>query len=523
MTAVDESQDTRWADIRPLAFGALGLATLVALYVVSRDNYLLFHTLAEVFAVSVAFATFIITYNTRHFLENNYILLVGTAYLFVGAIDILHALSYRGMGVFPDSGANLPTQLWLAARFLQAAALVAAPFFLGRTLLKTRMLMPAMAVLAGLLLLSIFVGPLMPTAFGDGGLTPFKVASEYAVSAALLAALALLVRKRRYFAPRVAWLLVGYIALSIASELAFTLYTAPDGPANLAGHLIRIVSIYLAYKAIVETALVRPYTLLFRELKMSEERHRAGEERYEHIADALQEALLSVPAQLDGVEFGHLYRSATRSTRVGGDFYDLFPVDAENVAVVVGDVSGKGLEAATLTSRVKDTIRAFCFDGASPALVLERTNRIIMRSTDVTSWVSIFLGILHVPSGHLTYCSAGHPPAAVRRAGGNGEGGRSPLLKTTSPIVGAFETAEFMDEEDELGNGDILLLYTDGVIEARRGKDLFGEERLLALLSDLDGVPAPSVPGRVFASVLEYTSGRLSDDIALVAVARNGD
>jgi serine phosphatase RsbU (regulator of sigma subunit) len=94
------------------------------------------------------------------------------------------------------------------------------------------------------------------------------------------------------------------------------------------------------------------------------------------------------------------------------------------------------------------------------------------------------------------------------------------LLQTTSPILGAFEDAQFKDEEDVLGPGDVLLLYTDGVIEARRGEDLFGEKRLLALLSELDGIAVPSIPGRIFASVLGYTSGRLSDDIALVAVAR---
>ncbi|MHB0980690.1 MAG: MASE3 domain-containing protein [Thermoleophilia bacterium] len=522
MTALDEGQDTRWAGLRPPVFAALGVATLVALYVVSRGSYLLFHSLVEVFTVSVAFSIFIITYNTRHFLENNYVLLVGIACLFVGAMDLLHTLAYRGMGVFPDATADLPTQLWLAARFLQTVALVTAPFFLGKKLLRTRYLVPAMASLTALVLASIFVWPVMPTAFGDQGLTPFKIGGEYVISLGLLGGLILLTRKRRHFSPQVLWLLAGYLVLSIASELAFTLYTEPYGTANLAGHLIRLVAIYLAYKAIVETALVRPYTLMFRELKMSEERHRAGEERFEHIADVLQEALLSVPPELPGVEFGHLYRSATQAARVGGDFYDIFALDDDRVAVVVGDVSGKGLAAATLTSRVKDTMRAYTFEGGSPAWVLERTNSILMRSTDVTSWVSVFLGILQVSTGRLVYCSAGHPPAAVRRTVTPAGAHTSSLLETTSPIVGAFETAQFKDEEDVLGPGDVLLLYTDGVIEARRGRDLFGEERLLALLSELDGIATPSIPGRIFASVLAYTSGRLSDDIALVAVARTG-
>lgn len=520
MTTPDESRGSRWTKLRPVVFAASGVGTLLALYMISWSNYLLFHVLAEIFTVAVAFSIFIITYNTRHLLENNYILLVGTAYVFVGIMDMLHALAYDGMGVFANGGADLPTQLWLAARYLQTGVLVAAPFFLGRPPLKTRRVLPILTALSALLLASIFVWPVMPTAFGDDGLTTFKVVSEYAISVGLLGALYFLVRKRRHFSPQVGMLLAGYIGLSIASELTFTLYSQPFGVANLTGHLIRIVAIYAAYKAIVETALVRPYTLLFRELKVREERHRAGKERYEHIADVLQGALLSVPDELPGVEFGHLYRSATQATRVGGDFYDLFALDGDRVAMLVGDVSGKGLAAATLTSRVKDTIRAYCIEGDSPARALERTNNILMRSTDVTSWASVFLGILHVPSGRLVYCSAGHPPAAIRRTTAADGSHTSFLLETTSPIVGAFEVARFKNEEEVLHLGDVLLMYTDGVIEARRGKDLFGEQRLLALLSDLDGIGTASIPGRIFASVLAYTSGRLSDDIALVALAR---
>ncbi len=523
MTTSHKSRYLRWTTLRPVVFAAIGVGTLVALYLISWSNYLLFHVLAEIFTVSVAFSVFIITYNTRHLLENNYIILVGSAYLFVGITDMLHALAYGGMGVFVNGGVDLPTQLWLAARYLQMGVLVTAPFFLGRPLLRTRRVLPILTTLTALLLASIFVWPVMPSALGDDGLTTFKVASEYAISVGLLGALLLLIRRRRHFSPQVGMLLAGYIGLSIASELAFTLYSQPFGAANLAGHLIRIVAIYAAYKAIVETALVRPYTLLFRELKVREEQHRAGEERYEHIADVLQEALLSVPTELPGVEFGHLYRSATQATRVGGDFYDLFALDGDRIAMLVGDVSGKGLAAATLTSRVKNTIRAYCFEGDSPARVLERTNNILMRSTEVTSWASIFLGFLHVPSGRLVYCSAGHPPTAVRRTSAADGTHTSFLLQTTSPIVGAFEVARFQDEEEFLHPSDVLLMYTDGVTEARSGRDLFGEERLLALLSGLDGIGTPSIPGRIFASLLAYTSGRLSDDIALVALARRAD
>ncbi|HWI41368.1 MAG TPA: MASE3 domain-containing protein, partial [Verrucomicrobiae bacterium] len=110
------------------ALAAAAAAILVALRL---HGYLLFHSFAEIFSATVAFAVFIIVWNTRERTGNGFFLVFGVGSLFVGIIDILHALAYRGMGIFPDS-ANLPTQLWIAARSLQGATLAAAPLFISR-------------------------------------------------------------------------------------------------------------------------------------------------------------------------------------------------------------------------------------------------------------------------------------------------------------------------------------------------------------------------------------------------------
>jgi serine phosphatase RsbU (regulator of sigma subunit) len=521
VTPITSEPKTRWTTVRPYVFASTALAILVVLWALSRENYLLFHTLSEMFAISVAFSVFIIAYNTRSFLRNNYLLIVGMALLFVGVIDLFHALAYKGMNVFRPDDPDLATQLWLCARYLQMAALLVAPLFLSRRPLKVRFLLPIFAVLTALLLLAAFAWDIMPTALDDNGLTQFKVGSEYVICAGLGVALALLISRRRYFEPKVTVMLSGYIVLTILSELAFTLYTEPDGPANLTGHILRILAVYLAYRAIVQTGLVQPYSLLFRELKQSEERHIAGEEQARHIANALQEALLSVPDYLPGLEFAHLYQSATQATRVGGDFYDLFELDGDRVGILVGDVSGKGLPAATLTSRVKDTIRAYSMNGTPPSEVLAQANALLLRSTDTTSWVSLFLGFLHTPTGRLVYSSAGHPPAAVKRASKDpGAAVGAFYLQTTSPILGAFEEATFMDSRVLLEPEDVLVLYTDGVIEARRDGELYGEDRLLAALDDYRGGGAGDMPAAIFEQVKEFTGGRLPDDVAIVALSR---
>ena len=108
------------------------ISFLIGLYFVSIYSYLLFHSLAELFSIVVAFGIFTIAWNSRHILDNPYFLLIGNAYLFIGGLDLLHTLSYKGMGIFPDSGANLPTQLWIAARYLESLSFVIAPFLTER-------------------------------------------------------------------------------------------------------------------------------------------------------------------------------------------------------------------------------------------------------------------------------------------------------------------------------------------------------------------------------------------------------
>ncbi len=514
--AASQARRNPWSRVLPYALGA-GLV-FAGLLATRRYNYVLFHTLAEMFAVVVFMCIFVITFNARRFLNNNYLVFIGLAYLFVGGVDLLHALAYKGMGVFPGTGANLATQLWLLGRYLQTFSLLVAPLFLGRSF-RARYAVAGLTVVTLGGLLTIFAWPIFPDAFlEETGLTAFKRISEYLLSAVLLGALGTLWSRRGAFEPKILALLSGSIAVTVASELCFTLYTDPYANANLIGHFLRIAAVFLFYKALVETALVEPYGLLFRELKRSEESHQRNEKLFRGIANTLQEALLSVPNSIPGLRFGHLYRSATSSTRVGGDFYDLFEIDNRKVGLLIGDVSGKGLKAATLTSVVKNTVRAHAFDRDPPATVMAKVNDCVLRVTDQTSWVSVFLAVYDRSTGTLTYCSAGHPPAVLLRREEDAHNEASFLL-TRSPAVGAFSEVEFVEDTAHLGPEDILVLYTDGVIEARREGVLFGDDRLIEALTGLDGRPAGDIPRLLLKIVQEYSAGRLGDDIALVAVS----
>jgi signal transduction histidine kinase len=248
-----------------------GLVLLVFLYLVSGYSYLLFHSLVELFTVGVTVGIFMIAWNTRRYQNNNYLVFIGIATAFIALVDLLHTLAYKGMGVFADQSANTATQLWIAGRYLQGLSLLIAPFLIGRKL-RIELQLAAYLLVTGLLLGSIFAWQIFPVAYVEGsGLTAFKIISEYIVALSFLAAIGILLWKRQEFNPDVLRYLILSLGFSTASELAFTSYVSVYGGANLAGHMLRLVAFYFLYKAIIETGLVKPYAILLRDLKHSED------------------------------------------------------------------------------------------------------------------------------------------------------------------------------------------------------------------------------------------------------------
>ncbi len=251
-----------------------GIAILAVLWLTSTGNYLLFHGIVELAGISVAVAIFLLVWNTRKVITDEFFLLIGISFLFIGSIDLLHTLAFKGMGVFPGNSADLPTQLWIAGRYFQSITFLAAAFLIGRSITREKKYDPwiflaGCTIGTGLLLSGIFIWQNFPHAFTDGtGLTPFKIASEYVISLVLLATIAILFVKRDRFDPDVWRYLVAAQAFLIAGELAFTSYVSVYGFMNMLGHLFRLVSVYFFYEAIVVVGLTRPYDLLFRELRV---------------------------------------------------------------------------------------------------------------------------------------------------------------------------------------------------------------------------------------------------------------
>jgi len=244
-------------------------ALFVVLWTLQR-NYALFHSLVEIFSVVVACTIFAVFWNARPLLDNAFYLFIGIALLFVGLIDLLHTLSVGEIQVFPGYGTNAGIQLWVVARLLQSVSFVAALVFLGRRI-SAGYLFAAYGLVVALALGSIFGWENFPACYVDGRLTYFKIACEGVICALCLVALGLLVMRREEFDSDVFRLLVVSLLLTVASELAFTLYEDVTSPANIIGHYLKIVAFYLIYCAFVQVGLKKPYAVLFRNLRRAKE------------------------------------------------------------------------------------------------------------------------------------------------------------------------------------------------------------------------------------------------------------
>ncbi|MFA4825575.1 MAG: PAS domain S-box protein [Methanoregula sp.] len=288
------------ANILQLAFIVV---ILTALYLISTVNYLLFHGIVELAGIAVALSIFIIVWNTRRMITDGFFLIIGISFLFFGSIDLVHTLAFKGMGVFSGNSPDLPTQLWIAARYFQSVTFLVATLFIGRSITKDRkydvgIIIAACTAVCALLFASIFVWQIFPHCFIEGsGLTPFKIVSEYIISLILIATIVILYLKREHFDPTVWRFLIAAQVFLILGELAFTSYISVFGFMNMLGHLFRLVSVYLFYRAFVVVSLTRPYDLLLRELKINEDNLKEKRELYRTLVENINDVIFSLDLQ----------------------------------------------------------------------------------------------------------------------------------------------------------------------------------------------------------------------------------
>jgi serine phosphatase RsbU (regulator of sigma subunit) len=259
------------------------------------------------------------------------------------------------------------------------------------------------------------------------------------------------------------------------------------------------------------------------ELSAANARLTAALARERNIAVSLQRSLTQMPPQdaFPGLQVHAIYEPAWEEADVGGDFMDAFPLDEEHLAVVVGDVSGKGLGAAARTAEIKYTLRGMLYERRSPAAALTALNDYLSEagrrdSEPSEDFVCISIAVIEPATGRIVLSVGGsEPPLYVRLAGNSEE------AAVRGTPLGVFSEMKYQEEETYLAPGDLLLFTTDGVTEARRGMEFFGHDGLTrAVTQRRHTARLGDLAQALLTEAREFAGGNLHDDTCLLLVRR---
>ncbi len=276
----------------------VGISLLLLAGYTGIKNFLLFHVFTEGFTIVVSFSIALIVFNTHQNIKSQFIPILGIAYAFAGVFDTLHTLAYRGMGVFPDDFGNMPTQMWVIARYLDSIGMVIAGISFYK-IIKSFYVLIAYAVVSAIILAAVYYWQVFPVAYIDGqGLTPFKVYSEYIICLILITSVVLLVRHKNRFQPLVYRQLLIFFLFSVCTEFSFTFYKTLSGWANVTGHLFKITAFFYLYRAVVVTSLQEPYDQVHKQARDLQDINATLEEEITE-RQAVQQELCQLNAALE--------------------------------------------------------------------------------------------------------------------------------------------------------------------------------------------------------------------------------
>lgn len=216
--------------------------------------------------------------------------------------------------------------------------------------------------------------------------------------------------------------------------------------------------------------------------------------------------------QMEGFELGTVYEPGTGM--MAGDFYDVYSTAAHRLAVVIGDVAGHGIEPSITAFQVKYLLRNFLLQYRDPAQALEELNAVLSASGRPEDLVSVCVVVFDTEANTLRHASAGHPAAWLW------QDSEMRPLRSTGPLLTLDPKGSYFSRELPLGVGDLVLLYTDGLTEARSGGQLFGEERVAGIVRRDPGRDATTLAKILLEAARDFASDPLTDDVAILAARR---
>ncbi len=516
--------------------------------VFNAEAYLSWHVVLELLSIIMSFCIFLVGYYTERTYRLRKII-QSSVFLAVAMLDTFHTLSYSGMPLFivPSSAAKATT-FWIAARLTMAVGmLVAGAIDSRKTLeLKKPIFFIAPVLWSGILfyIIAYHIDKLPPLYIEGVGLTSLKKELEYFVIVLLGVCMVLFARSylknpqgRKGYSYTIMALLI-----SMFSGTAFTMYADVYDTYNLLGHIYKIISYYLLFKALFVLNVQRPYLELHdaeRKLsKFADNLQKLVEERTAEIAAAneklmkdldyarnIQNALLpDTFPKATGLEFAVRYLPCET---IGGDYYNVYKLDDENTGILIGDVAGHGVYAAMITVFINQNInvRRVYDDGTVKLLTPKQvlTNLYYtynLMSFPDESYIVLFYGIYNRTTGTLTYCSAGMNmfPLILKR---NGAIERIKLEGLPICRLGRLVNPAYENRTLQLDSGDSLILFTDGLTEIdRNNPELSSEANIIEFLRGMTDTPADDIVMYMLDAYYAMLGDRERIDDVTVLVAK---
>lgn len=478
--------------------------------IMSVTNYLTWHIIFEFASILVSFSIFTVTYFVHEESKNLKMIILGSAFLLMGILDLFHTLSYKGMADFfiANDTANRATSLWILSRLIGSLGImisILTPDNIISNIKKNFFLFSTIILSITLFLITTYYPNLFLMMYIEGkGLTGIKILLEYLIIAILSISFLLLLKDYRETNSKSNYQFMIALMLMIFSEFAFTSYGSIYDAFNYIGHLYKVIAYSILYKFIYIENVISPY----REMKKtknklkeySENLNRIVQERTEElrivnksllddIKYAKEMQLSFLPKEMpkeDLIAFDAEYFAAEH---LSGDFYNVVRLDKDNIALYIGDVSGHGISAAMLTVFVyQNASQLKEIEGSEPEIiepgfVLKTIYKSFNKTNiDAEKYVVMLYGIYNIKEKTFNYASAGinAPPYIIKKSGAiyemNVEG--FPICKLGSLVEPFYDNRIVQLEE-----GDKVLFYSDGLVEAKdRNGQIYGQDKLKNLL-----------------------------------------
>lgn len=211
-----------------------------------------------------------------------------------------------------------------------------------------------------------------------------------------------------------------------------------------------------------------------------------------------------------------IFANMIAAKHVGGDFYDFFKYDDSHLAFFIGDVAGKGMPAAIYMAVCRTMLKAIGSEVSDPAECIEKVNNMLIPESDISTFVTVFYGLLNLETGELAYCNGGHNLPYIQTKSGDVK----ELENVGGLLLGKFEGVPYEMNTVQLDPGDVVVTFTDGVTEAEdEGDGFFDEERVIEFLKKHPGKSLESLVKGLFLEVMKFTAAaEQSDDITVLSV-----